>query len=256
MEHKNVEDFGMTSEEYQVIASKYNRSIETKSKVGEWEFYIIIFILVCIAFFYSEAVIIILCLVFFWMYCFVCEELDRPIFYYGKFTPPKNYLEYLEYLEKYKIWEMKELEKKNREEEIQRELEEERRKEDNRKNYSYWSSINPYEFEREIALLFEKHGFNSRVTKGSGDGGIDIFLKKDNEKFIVQCKRHKSKAGPSTVRDLYGAMVGGGYNAGFVVCPSGFSKKAFEFSKGKKITLIGLSRIMEMVNNNSVSFLK
>jgi len=57
---------------------------------------------------------------------------------------------------------------------------------------------------------------------------------------------------PLTLED----EVGGGYNAGLVVCPSGFSKKAFEFSKGKKITLIGLSRIMEMVNNNSVSFLK
>jgi hypothetical protein len=248
MEHKSVEDFNMTLEEYQAIGAKINRSLKRKDKVEYWEKVFIFLIHLFIAIIFHGTPMIAFPIVSLFPVLYL-HDMFMPIFYYGKFTPPEKYFEFEEYSVLYEWWKEEELEK-------QRRLEEEKRKENNRKNYDYWSTVNPYEFEREIALLFKKHGFNSRVTKGSGDGGIDIILKKDSEKFIVQCKRHQSKVGPSTVRDLYGAMAGGGYNAGYVVCPSGFSKKAFEFSKGKKITLIGLSRIMEMVNNNSVSFLK
>ena len=104
-----------------------------------------------------------------------------------------------------------------------------------RKQHQYWMSIDPYEFEKEIALLFEKQGYKAYVTKGSGDGGIDIKLDKLGERGIVQCKRFKNKVGPGPIRDLYGTMKAGKYKYGFIVCPSGFSDKAYEFSKGKSI---------------------
>jgi HJR/Mrr/RecB family endonuclease len=121
----------------------------------------------------------------------------------------------------------------------------------NRKNFSYWSSLDPYEFEREIAVLFEQHGFKTKVTKGSGDGGIDIILFKNSEAGIVQCKRHKTKISPSVIRDIYGTMLGGKYKFAYVVCPAGFSEESMRFSRGKKIQLIGLKRIMEMVNSDT-----
>jgi hypothetical protein len=120
----------------------------------------------------------------------------------------------------------------------------------NRKNFGYWSSLDPYEFEREIAVLFDKHGFKTKVTKGSGDGGIDIILFKNSEAGIVQCKRHKTKVSPSVIRDIYGTMLGGKYKFAYVVCPAGFSEESMRFSRGKKIQLIGLKRIMEMVNSD------
>jgi hypothetical protein len=55
------------------------------------------------------------------------------------------------------------------------------------------------------------------------------------------------------VRDLYGTMVSGKFDGGFLVCPSGFSEKAFEFARGKKIRFIGLKRIMELVQAESKS---
>ena len=266
MKHKNVEDFGMTSEEYINIERLCEESKDKENKFRSLSYtYSIIFVCFFIIFIgiMDDNIFIMFLLPVAVIFLLINREsimdniyANNTKQYYGKFTPPKNYLEYLDYLYKYGTWENKEHERKKIEEEKQRRLEEKNRRAELRKNHDYWSSVDPYEFEREIALLFKKHGFNTKVTKGSGDGGIDIFLKKDGEKSIVQCKRYQSKVGPSTVRDLYGAMVGGGYNAGYVVCPSGFSKKAFEFSKRKKITLIGLSRIMEMVNNNSVSFLK
>jgi uncharacterized membrane protein len=128
---------------------------------------------------------------------------------------------------------------------------EKKEKEKKRKEYDYWMSIDPWDFENEIAELFSANGYRAKVTKGSGDGGIDIFLDKNGRKGIVQCKRFKTKVGPGPVRDLYGTMIDGKFKYGFLVCPSGFSDNAFTFSKNKNITLIGLKRIIEMTENNA-----
>jgi hypothetical protein len=122
--------------------------------------------------------------------------------------------------------------------------------EEKRKQWAYWTSIDPYDFEHEIALLFEKNGYIAKVTKGSKDGGIDILLTKNTIKGIAQCKRHKTKAGPATVRDLYGTMVHGKYDFGFIICPAGFSTDAYNFSRNKSIKLIGLKKILEMNSGN------
>ena len=102
--------------------------------------------------------------------------------------------------------------------------------------------------EREVGWLFSQHGYEAEVTKGSGDGGIDIFLKKNGKVSVVQCKRFTHKAGPAVVRDMYGTMMAGNYEEAFVVCPAGFSDNAYDFSKNKKVRLIGLKGIMEMVD--------
>jgi HJR/Mrr/RecB family endonuclease len=117
-----------------------------------------------------------------------------------------------------------------------------------RRQYQFWMSLSPYEFEKEIALLFERQGYKASVTKGSGDGGIDILIEKEGLEGIIQCKRFKNKVSPGPIRDLYGTMKAGNHKFGIAVCPSGFSDKAYEFSKGKNIKLIGLKQIMEMVN--------
>jgi len=124
-------------------------------------------------------------------------------------------------------------------------------REESRKTFEYWTTIDPYKFESEIALLFQKNGFSASATKGSGDGGVDIELQIRSKKGVVQCKRQKTKVSPGVARDLYGTMIAGGYDFGFVVCPAGFSNQTFEFVKGKKIRLIGLKRIVEMANQDS-----
>ena len=129
-------------------------------------------------------------------------------------------------------------------------------REEKRRNYDYWSNLDPYEFEKEVAVLFEMHGFQANVTKGSGDGGIDVLLRRNKKRYIVQCKRYATTVGPAAVRDLYGTMVSGKFDGGFLVCPSGFSQKAFEFASNKRIQFIGLKRIMELVHAENKRDLK
>lgn len=164
---------------------------------------------------------------------------------------PLNYIAYKESVRNYESFVAK---NRIQEELIEKEKQLELKKERQR-TYEYWSTIDPYQFEHEVAILFKKHGFIVEVTKGSGDQGIDIKLLKGGRRGIVQCKRFKSKVSPSTARDLYGAMTHGNYDFGFIVCPSSFSKSTFEFTKTKPITLIGLERIVKMSENSDVPFL-
>lgn len=125
-----------------------------------------------------------------------------------------------------------------------------REREEKRRTYEYWMEIDPYEFEREIAKVFERCGYAAKVTKGSDDGGVDIVLSKGQRRGAVQCKRHGKKVGPAVIRELYGAMAHNKYSFGYVVCPSGFTDRAYEFSKNKNIKLVGLKRIVDMVTDS------
>ena len=54
------------------------------------------------------------------------------------------------------------------------------------KEQDAWLELSPVEFEQGVARLFEREGFIVFVTAQSGDGGIDIELRKDDERRIVQ----------------------------------------------------------------------
>ncbi len=71
----------------------------------------------------------------------------------------------------------------------------------------FWKSLTGKQFEHEFASVLNRNGYDiEKVTRGSGDGGVDIIAHKGWHKVVVQCKAHKNPVGPSVVRDLYGAM--------------------------------------------------
>ena len=44
---------------------------------------------------------------------------------------------------------------------------------------AWWWTLDGWQFEHEVARVFRLNGYKASVTKGSGDGGVDIILKKD-----------------------------------------------------------------------------
>jgi len=80
----------------------------------------------------------------------------------------------------------------------------------------FWYSLSGWQFEQEVADVFEKNGYNTEVTKGSGDGGVDIIMQKNNLKYIVQCKRYSNHpVTPQELRALWG--VKDDFNADIVM---------------------------------------
>ncbi|MDD2225282.1 MAG: restriction endonuclease [Candidatus Shapirobacteria bacterium] len=101
------------------------------------------------------------------------------------------------------------------------------------------TELTPIEFEKWVKKnIFETNGWNVEETRKTGDGGIDLVLKKDDEYSIVQCKRFKKTVGEPALRDFYGTMVSEGVSRGYFVTTGLFSLSALKFAEDKPIELI------------------
>lgn len=97
----------------------------------------------------------------------------------------------------------------------------------------YWWQFDGWEFEEEVAKVFRAHGYKAKVTKGSGDGGVDIFLYKNGIKTVVQCKHYKEQVSPEPVRALWGCMYHFDADEAIFIASSGFTKGCYDFRMGK-----------------------
>ena len=95
------------------------------------------------------------------------------------------------------------------------------------------------EFEMLVGEAFRRRGYTVNETGGGGaDGGVDLVLRKDGEKFLVQCKQWKAyKVGVTTIRELYGVMAASGAVGGCVVISGVFTQEAKSFAEGINIDL-------------------
>ena len=131
---------------------------------------------------------------------------------------------------------------------------EEARREVLRKRAEYWNGLSGLEFEKELGTLCERRGYEVSFTPVTGDEGADLILHKEGKKTVVQCKRHKSPAGPAVVRELYGTMFHFGADKAILACTEGFTKGARDFAHGKPIILVDaldLARMSEIIEGNA-----
>lgn len=106
------------------------------------------------------------------------------------------------------------------------------------------------EFEMLVGEAFRRKGYAVAETGGGADGGVDLALRKDGEKFLVQCKQWKAyKVGVTTIRELYGVMAAGGATGGFVVTSGVFTQDAKSFAEGRNIGLIDGSELTAMIKS-------
>lgn len=96
------------------------------------------------------------------------------------------------------------------------------------------------EFEVLVGEYFRRQGFNVVDSGGGGpDGGVDVFLQKGADRYLVQCKQWRAlRVGVQPVRELYGVMAARRVAGGFVVTSGDFTQEAINFAEGREIQLI------------------
>jgi len=96
------------------------------------------------------------------------------------------------------------------------------------------------DFERLVGEAFRLRGYAVTGFGGRGpDGGVDLGLSKNGQRFLVQCKHWRNRqVGVTVVRELNGVMAAQRAHGGFVVTGGRFSREAREFARGTKIELI------------------
>ena len=116
--------------------------------------------------------------------------------------------------------------------------------------------LNPWEFEGFINNLFSVIGFESKLTRSTKDGGVDVIAFDPRPilggKVVIQAKRYKNVVGVSAVRDLYGTMINEGANKGILVTTSHYGKDAYDFANGKPIELFDGGSLLYLLNQNGI----
>lgn len=125
---------------------------------------------------------------------------------------------------------------------------------------SYWASktlgirsvediyaLTPGQFEQFVAFLFQKQGFDARVTGQTGDEGIDIELRRrgagHNPRIVVQCKRYRGSVGQPIVREFFGSFANEAAE-GYLVTTGTFTQPAREWVAERPLRLVDGAELM------------
>jgi restriction system protein len=117
----------------------------------------------------------------------------------------------------------------------------------------------PWEdFEHLVRELFEKEfsqdGGGVNITRTSRDGGIDAIAFDPDPirggKIAIQAKCYTNTVGVDAVRDLYGTVINEGANKGILVTTSDYGADAYEFAKGKPLTLMNGSNLLYLLEKH------
>ncbi|MGH8465128.1 MAG: restriction endonuclease [Pseudomonas sp.] len=107
------------------------------------------------------------------------------------------------------------------------------------------------QFEILVGEAFRRQGYAIEETGlGGPDGGIDLILRRQGQRVLVQCKQwRRRKVGVSVVREMAGLLGHHQADAVKIVCIGTFTRDAEAFAKGKPITLVGGEELLAMIEN-------
>lgn len=120
------------------------------------------------------------------------------------------------------------------------------------------SAINDEEFEHFVASLLVAMGYHARVTRKTGDGGVDVIAHRDELGFEpplikVQCKQTFSTIGRPDVQKLDGAIAHGEF--GMFVTLGGYSNEARTYEQMKpNLRLIDGPELADLIYRHYTKF--
>ena len=106
-------------------------------------------------------------------------------------------------------------------------------------------------FELEVAKVLLSKGYIVRHVGGSGDEGVDLVVKHDGKRIIVQCKAFRNYVNAGIVREVYGTLIHQKADEAWVVVASGFYGGAKAFASGKPIRLITAQQLKNLPPANN-----
>jgi len=114
------------------------------------------------------------------------------------------------------------------------------------------------DFENLIREVFEKeftsNGGEVKITRASRDGGVDAIAFDPDPirggKIVIQAKRYTNPVGVSAVRDLFGTVQNEGATKGILVTTSDYGPDAYEFARGKPLTLLSGSELLYLLHKH------
>jgi len=114
-------------------------------------------------------------------------------------------------------------------------------------NMSQIDSLSGTDFESFLAEMFEKLGYEVKLTKGSHDYGADLLVSKNGKFAVVQAKCYAKVVGIKAVQEIIGAKNHYGAEDAFVATNNYFSKDAEVLAVENNVKLIDRTVIEKML---------
>lgn len=109
-------------------------------------------------------------------------------------------------------------------------------------------SMDGQEFERFLAEMFSKKGYETELTKATGDQGIDVIISKDGSRVGVQAKCYSGTVGNSAIQE---AVAGKSYyrlNKVMVVTNRLFTNSARKLAQANSVILWDRNILKEKID--------
>ena len=103
------------------------------------------------------------------------------------------------------------------------------------------------EFEEFIALLFKKMGYSSKITKQSGDQGIDVIAIKNNTRIGIQAKCYSNAVGNAAIQEAVAGKSFYNCDKTVVVTNNYFTTSAIELAQANDVILWNRDLLKEKI---------
>lgn len=104
------------------------------------------------------------------------------------------------------------------------------------------------EFENFVAKLFRKMGYSTRVTKTSGDQGIDVVATKGDDIVAIQAKCYSDVVGNHAIMEAVAGMKYYNANICMVITNRTFTKSAIELANANNVKLWDRKTLKEKID--------
>jgi restriction system protein len=107
------------------------------------------------------------------------------------------------------------------------------------------------QFEFLVAEAYRRQGYDVEFLLGRGaDGGVDLTLRRDGRKSLVQCKQWKVfSVGAPVIREMFGLLFDQNADEAIIVTSGKFTRDAQDFAAGKPIRLIDGPQLLTLVQS-------
>ncbi|MFA5171216.1 MAG: restriction endonuclease [Sulfuriferula sp.] len=115
----------------------------------------------------------------------------------------------------------------------------------------YHDKMDGVDYERFVAHKLDGLGWTTRITKGSGDQGIDVIARKQSTTVVIQCKRLSDSVGNGAVQEVIAGKIFERADYAAVVSNARFSNSAKQLASATGTLLLHhneLTRLDLVVN--------
>lgn len=106
-----------------------------------------------------------------------------------------------------------------------------------------FDTLDPIEYEMFCVHILTSIGWSARITKASGDQGVDIIAEKGTLKAVVQCKQYSNPVGNKAVQEVFAGKQHELADIAAVVTNSRFTKSAEELAHTCNVILLHHSQL-------------